>query len=85
MPVPWVASVSPPKRKGAPHSWVMMGQMCALHSTAAGSLLEVAAAEDVLPQLMRLSEILWEGIAELLVMLGFDAWGGLHSCEQCSF
>lgn len=53
MPVPWVASVSPPKREGAPHSWVMMGQMCALHSTAAGSLLEVTAAEDVLPQLMR--------------------------------
>lgn len=49
MPVLWLASVSPPKRKRAPRSWVMMGQMCALHSTAARSLLEVTAAEDVLP------------------------------------
>lgn len=45
--------------------------MWALHSTAARRLLKVTAAED-LPQLMWLCEILWEGIAELLVMLGFD-------------
>lgn len=49
-----------------------MGQMWALHCTAARRLLKVTAAKDVLPQLMWLCEILWEGIAELLVMLGFD-------------
>lgn len=62
-----------------------MGQMWALHSIAARGLLKVTAAEDVLPQLMWFCEILWEGIAELLIMLGFDGWGRLHSCEQCSF
>lgn len=62
-----------------------MGQVWALRATAARGLLKVTAAEDVLPQLMWLCEILWEGIAELLIMFGFDGWGRLRSCEQYSF
>lgn len=46
---------------------------------------QVTDAEDVFPWLMWLCEILWEGIAELLVVLGFDEWEGLYFCEQCSF